>query len=379
MAELKRKIIILTLLFVSIKESLSAVRDTSRRRRTTSGSLENNDNNFLRLGQHHDDLDRRRRGQEYVRKTKSKKNSLRKSANGASKSQKKSKTQKKKRKPATIVFDQEDIDSISTNLLPQVPQNLSPVSTSNPTSTIQMIQILDGDGIPTSSPTSSIRIFFDPGADETLSSSVNELSSDPTIQVSISPTGTQLFTGLQRLSPSMPSGFPTARLSSIPSVDPSSMPSTKPSGMPSALLSTSRPSDSPSARPSNMPSIVLSTAPSLNPSNVRSNIPTEDITSLGLCQGNCNSDLDCQYGLICFQRELSTTAVPGCTGSNNIFDHTNYCIKAAEEQLVINANKGHLKSNYPLGICEGNCVSDSDCQVRGFQTSYFYNKSTKDF
>ena len=38
-----------------------------------------------------------------------------------------------------------------------------------------------------------------------------------------------------------------------------------------------------------------------------------------LCTGDCDSDADCEAGLVCFQRD-STQAIPNCSGEGGISD-----------------------------------------------------------
>lgn len=47
---------------------------------------------------------------------------------------------------------------------------------------------------------------------------------------------------------------------------------------------------------------------------------------LGLCEGDCDDDSDCQAGLVCFQRD-GRTAVPGCRGRGT--RNNDYCIDPA--------------------------------------------------
>jgi hypothetical protein len=45
----------------------------------------------------------------------------------------------------------------------------------------------------------------------------------------------------------------------------------------------------------------------------------------GQCQGDCDSDDDCEQGLQCFQRS-SSEKVPGCdAGGNGDVAHYDYC------------------------------------------------------
>eukprot|EP00980_Cylindrotheca_fusiformis_P016329 scaffold4852_cov76-Cylindrotheca_fusiformis.AAC.1 len=49
---------------------------------------------------------------------------------------------------------------------------------------------------------------------------------------------------------------------------------------------------------------------------------------LGLCQGDCDSNSDCDEGLVCFQRD-GNEEVPGCDGGLEDSSRTDYCILAS--------------------------------------------------
>ena len=54
--------------------------------------------------------------------------------------------------------------------------------------------------------------------------------------------------------------------------------------------------------------------------------PTGDVSfPLGVCQGNCLHDYNCDSGLYCFQRSPNQD-VPGCNGGNLDPTYTNYCV-----------------------------------------------------
>ena len=93
----------------------------------------------------------------------------------------------------------------------------------------------------------------------------------------------------------------------------------------------------------------------------------EDVTKhvLGECMGDCDRDYDCQYGLVCYQRSSSDLEVPGCNGMPE--DSTDYCVQPATNQLVLMGNNGSPSTAFPLGQCEGDCDSDSDCEVRTYE------------
>ena len=74
------------------------------------------------------------------------------------------------------------------------------------------------------------------------------------------------------------------------------------------------------------------------------------------CEGNCNSDADCNVGLECFQR-TSSEEVPGCiNGGSGDENGSNYCI------LPILVYKGN-EPDVLLDLCEGDCDSNQDCKV----------------
>jgi hypothetical protein len=86
------------------------------------------------------------------------------------------------------------------------------------------------------------------------------------------------------------------------------------------------------------------------------------------CQGNCNDDSECAGGLECFRRNMATTkSVPGCHG---IADNgTDYCYDPDDlplsQRVPILQDKGFNwmpAEEFPLGLCEGDCDADSDCE-----------------
>ncbi|CAB9509455.1 expressed unknown protein [Seminavis robusta] len=113
---------------------------------------------------------------------------------------------------------------------------------------------------------------------------------------------------------------------------------------------------------------------------------------LARCVGDCDSDNDCAKGLVCFQKDRFT-AVPGCSGGETDSSYSDYCVResdilsrvyvpqvpATEEnnadvprdgtkafpkiQKIGNNIFDHLGSDkYPLGLCSGDCDSNSDCR-----------------
>lgn len=75
--------------------------------------------------------------------------------------------------------------------------------------------------------------------------------------------------------------------------------------------------------------------------------------------GDCDSDFDCQGGLICFQRN-SKQPVPGCLGGEHDWSMTDYCIpRLGSTNSNAPNNDGKLpvawSTNFPLGRCQGDC------------------------
>lgn len=83
------------------------------------------------------------------------------------------------------------------------------------------------------------------------------------------------------------------------------------------------------------------------------------VQSLGLCQGDCDSDADCDPGLVCFQRD-DYTPVPGCNGEG--VENYDYCVLSSSAAIGEPLLMGYGDSpGFSLGLCQGDCDSDTDC------------------
>ena len=83
------------------------------------------------------------------------------------------------------------------------------------------------------------------------------------------------------------------------------------------------------------------------------------------CEADCDRDKDCAPGLKCFQRS-GNQKVPGCEG--RAVKGADYCIP--KERFLKNISvRG--RNNPKLGLCEGDCDKDTDCQsgLKCFQRS----------
>jgi len=157
---------------------------------------------------------------------------------------------------------------------------------------------------------------------------------------------------------SMPSSVPSSQSSEAPSV--SGMPSSQPSENPSiSVAPSSQPSEHPSV--SDWPTSQPSPRPSfpILPLNlVGDNNNPSDAFPLDRCQGDCDGDPDCQGDLVCFTW-IGSYSVPGCSGHGLGRDYCTF--RPYQTYLAYVGNTGFPASAYPLGLCEGDCDADSDC------------------
>lgn len=102
----------------------------------------------------------------------------------------------------------------------------------------------------------------------------------------------------------------------------------------------------------------LQTLPALQ--DVGNNGSPSSAFPLGICEGDCDSNAECQLGLICYQRD-GLVEVPGCSGSGT--SGTDYCIDREPDELAVIANDGSPSELFPLGSCEGDCDNDSECSL----------------
>ena len=89
---------------------------------------------------------------------------------------------------------------------------------------------------------------------------------------------------------------------------------------------------------------------------------------LGKCQGDCDTDNDCAGNLKCYQRSSGGTVPPGCsgtpTGSNDYcYDPNDSAPPPSTTTLRIVGDNKSPSSVFPLGQCQGDCDTDSECAV----------------
>ena len=57
-----------------------------------------------------------------------------------------------------------------------------------------------------------------------------------------------------------------------------------------------------------------------------------------------------------------TEVVPGCQGIAT--SGVDFCaVRATEDTVWLKGDNGNPSENFPLGLCEGDCDFDSDCQT----------------
>eukprot|EP00980_Cylindrotheca_fusiformis_P013668 scaffold3515_cov126-Cylindrotheca_fusiformis.AAC.17 len=164
-------------------------------------------------------------------------------------------------------------------------------------------------------------------------------------------------------------------LSSVPTPNPTPQPIPGP---------TPRPQASPTPDPTPPPTSAA------RPLSFSSNFP------LGLCAGDCDRNSDCQSGLICFQRN-GNEPVPGCIGGASDGSRTDYCVlpeggtpvqaptpapvpftttppppppptqgptpPPTPAPIQYPAIPLSYSTRFPLGLCQGDCDRNSDCQT----------------
>eukprot|EP00931_Biecheleriopsis_adriatica_P060751 TRINITY_DN36495_c0_g1_i1.p1 TRINITY_DN36495_c0_g1~~TRINITY_DN36495_c0_g1_i1.p1 ORF type:complete len:2641 (-),score=486.46 TRINITY_DN36495_c0_g1_i1:92-6985(-) len=85
------------------------------------------------------------------------------------------------------------------------------------------------------------------------------------------------------------------------------------------------------------------------------------------CEGDCDTDDDCEGSLVCFQRDGSE-AIPGCEGSAS--SSTDFCVEQTTKSLD---DLGYDGTPWPsiLAECQGDCDTDSHCDsgLKCFQRS----------
>lgn len=143
---------------------------------------------------------------------------------------------------------------------------------------------------------------------------------------------------------------PTKTPTPKPTVGPTRVPSQAPTSS-----ATPKPSKAPTESPSLQPTAATSTAPTgLYPALA---MVSNGAGDLGLCEADCDSDAQCQEGLICHVRDAGSTEVPGCSGNADLIGDAgeDFCILPP---LQIHGNDNNITG---LSACQADCDSNNDC------------------
>ena len=88
---------------------------------------------------------------------------------------------------------------------------------------------------------------------------------------------------------------------------------------------------------------------------------------LGMCQGDCDSDSHCRSGLKCYHSHTGGNIVTGCEGKTHLAH--DYCYEENAhldtKTLTTHGYQAHTLANvkkHGLGMCQGDCDSDSHCR-----------------
>ena len=88
---------------------------------------------------------------------------------------------------------------------------------------------------------------------------------------------------------------------------------------------------------------------------------------LGMCQGDCDSDSHCRSGLKCYHSSWHGNTVTGCEGKTHLAH--DYCYEENAhldtKTLTTHGYQAHTLANvkkHGLGMCQGDCDSDSHCR-----------------
>lgn len=119
---------------------------------------------------------------------------------------------------------------------------------------------------------------------------------------------------------------PKIELTAVPTATPK-LATEPPTHVPTAMPTTKKPTRVPTKPP--IPFVPRPTGPKKEIWNRG----WEPNFKLGECEGDCDNDTDCKPGLICFNRERSKVAVPGCLGGEDDTSLTDYCTYPPFEQI----------------------------------------------
>eukprot|EP00986_Skeletonema_menzelii_P005451 scaffold1984_cov144-Skeletonema_menzelii.AAC.4 len=174
-----------------------------------------------------------------------------------------------------------------------------------------------------------------------------------------------------------PTPAPTNPVTPPPTPEPTDAVTPSPTPEPTNAVTpspTPEPTNAVTPSPTPEPTNAVTPSPTPEPTNAVTPNPTSTSTlqvvftgsgappnPLPECHGDCDDDTQCAGELVCFQRS-GDEAVPGCTGSTT--SGTDFCAyRATANTAWLKGDNGSPAENFPLGLCEGDCDSDANCQT----------------
>lgn len=152
-------------------------------------------------------------------------------------------------------------------------------------------------------------------------------------------------------------GYPTPAPSRPPTRRPTMAPTPRPTPQPTPQPTRS-PTRKPAADPTEAPTVEVVMTPSAAPftSFASLEMKGDAIAGLSVCEADCDSDADCEDGLICHQRSQGSSSIPGCSGNADKIGYgsEDFCI-FPEVRMSSNGKAG-------LSVCQADCDSNADCE-----------------
>ncbi|HEY9708970.1 MAG TPA: hypothetical protein V6D48_12285 [Oculatellaceae cyanobacterium] len=71
---------------------------------------------------------------------------------------------------------------------------------------------------------------------------------------------------------------------------------------------------------------------------------------MGLCEGDCDDDSDCQGNLVCYQRFTGRQPVPGCTGGELDNSKNDYCVERSAVNNDQTSGQGQDNAHGPAPL-----------------------------
>ena len=100
-------------------------------------------------------------------------------------------------------------------------------------------------------------------------------------------------------------------------------------------------------------------------------VGSDPTQTLGRCEGDCDTDEDCEGDLVCFQRS-DCMYVPGCDGGFDDYSRSDYCVRKSD----VSAGELTLEItlDYPIQLCQGkHCGQRLSYHLESCLTNVFFS------